>query len=202
MRKAAEKLKNRRGASLMAALLLFLVCAVVGSAVLVAGTAATGRMSKIAETDRRYYSVNSAAGLFIDLLDGKTVTIKETAPAAGTRSYEVKEGDGSYTPVNPMTPPTSFPLVLACRIASDPLPAAASLSLSPTEEGSAPPLAAVLSTVMIVERISEDTLDYTISSGEYSLQLIFAADRREARSKIGTTTVTETSITWKLSDVI
>ena len=42
MRKAAEKLKSSRGASLMMALLLFLVCAVLGSVVLVAGTASAG----------------------------------------------------------------------------------------------------------------------------------------------------------------
>ena len=54
MKRAAEKLKSSRGASLMMALLLFLTCAVVGSAVLTAGTAASGRMSKIAENDQRY----------------------------------------------------------------------------------------------------------------------------------------------------
>ena len=42
MKRAAEKLKSSRGASLMMALLLFLTCAVVGSAVLTAGTAALG----------------------------------------------------------------------------------------------------------------------------------------------------------------
>ncbi len=93
MQTIRNKIRSRRGASLTFALLLFLVCAVVGSVVLVAGTAASGRMSQIAEMDQRYYSVNSAARLLIDTIDGKEITIVETRPAAGTPSY--KYGDGT-----------------------------------------------------------------------------------------------------------
>ena len=50
-----RKLNSERGASITYALLIFLVCAVVGSSVLVAGTAASGRMSKVPENDQRYY---------------------------------------------------------------------------------------------------------------------------------------------------
>lgn len=99
MRKAAEKLKSSRGASLMMALLLFLTCAVVGSAVLTAGTAASGRMAKIAESDQRYYSVNSAANLLIDLLQ-EPVSIRKTEttdPDSGTKQtvYFIKSADGT-----------------------------------------------------------------------------------------------------------
>ena len=93
MQAIKNKIRSRRGASLTFALLLFLVCAVVGSVVLVAGTAASGRMSQIAEMDQRYYSVNSAARLLIDTIDGKEITIIETEPAVGSASY--KYGDGS-----------------------------------------------------------------------------------------------------------
>ena len=94
MHKLKQKLKSQTGASITFALLLFLVCAVVGSVVLTAGTAAAGRMSKIAEMDQRYYSVNSAAKLLIKLIDGeeKAVTIIKTEKdGASTFSY----GDGS-----------------------------------------------------------------------------------------------------------
>lgn len=67
MNRLKKKIRSQTGASLTFALLLFLVCAVVGSVVLTAGTAAAGRMSKISEMDQRYYSVNSAAKLLIDL---------------------------------------------------------------------------------------------------------------------------------------
>ena len=69
----SAKLKAQTGASITYALLLFLVCAVVSSVVLAAGTAAAGRMSKAVETDQRYYSVASTAELLLDLYDGAKV---------------------------------------------------------------------------------------------------------------------------------
>ena len=83
MHKLKQKLKSQTGASITFALLLFLVCAVVGSAVLVAGTAAAGRMSKVAEMDQRYYAVNSAARLLVDLMERDEIRyqVKEAVPA-------------------------------------------------------------------------------------------------------------------------
>ena len=82
MRTIKKKLNSQRGASLTFALLLFLVCAVVGSVVLVAGTAASGRLAgngkansvgTLAETEQRYYAVNAAAELMqTELTSGKT----------------------------------------------------------------------------------------------------------------------------------
>ncbi len=61
-----NKLRSNKGASITFALLLFLVCAVLCSVILAAATAAAGRMSKIAETEQRYYAVTSAAKLMQD----------------------------------------------------------------------------------------------------------------------------------------
>ena len=47
------KLRSETGASITFALLLFLVCSVVSIVVVVAGSAAAGRMSQRAETDHR-----------------------------------------------------------------------------------------------------------------------------------------------------
>ena len=69
-----NKLNQERGASLTYALLLFMVCAVVGSVVLTAATAAAGRASENYAYDQRYYSVTSAAELFSDKLGGESVT--------------------------------------------------------------------------------------------------------------------------------
>ena len=74
MNSVKRKLKNQTGASITWALLLFLVCAVIGSVVLTAGTAAAGRMSQQAVSDQRYYCVTSAVQLLIDKIDGETVT--------------------------------------------------------------------------------------------------------------------------------
>lgn len=73
-----NKLRSRKGASLTFALLAFLVCAAVGAVLLTAATASSGRISKLAESDRRYYAVSSAAQLFCDALDGQSYTIKRT----------------------------------------------------------------------------------------------------------------------------
>lgn len=76
-----KKLQSQRGASLTFALLLFLVCAVIGSLVLAAGFAAAGRLAKLAESEQRYYAVNSAAEFVLDQLCGEdnkvTVGIKK-----------------------------------------------------------------------------------------------------------------------------
>ena len=72
-----KKLQSRRGASITFALLLFLVCAVIGSLVLAAGFAAAGRLAKLADSEQRFYAVNSAAELVLSELcgDGNKVTV-------------------------------------------------------------------------------------------------------------------------------
>ncbi len=96
MQAIKNKIRSRRGASLTFALLLFLVCAVVGSVVLVAGTAASGRMSQIAEMDQRYYSVNSAARLLIEMMENKSVRVEKTVMTdlSADDSYQYFEKDG------------------------------------------------------------------------------------------------------------
>ena len=87
---AVQKFRSTNGASITFALLLFLVCAVVGSVVLVSGTSAAGRLSKIAEYDQRYYAVTSTAQLLADKLDNYTVTVVQ-------KSEETIEKTAVYT---------------------------------------------------------------------------------------------------------
>ena len=97
MKRIRRKLNSRKGASITWALLIFLVCTVVGSAVLVAGTAAAGRMSKLAENDQRYYAVTSTAGLLRDILS-QPVTVTRTAgtdPATGNPQYTISYSGSS-----------------------------------------------------------------------------------------------------------
>jgi len=92
-RNVLRKLKSNEGASLTFAILLFLVCAVIGSIILTAGTIASGRLADKAKMDQRYYHVVSAAEFFKDALDKKEVVIirKKT----GSLSVE------GYDDVNP-----------------------------------------------------------------------------------------------------
>ena len=105
MRTIKNKLNSQRGASLTFALLLFLVCAVVGSAVLVAGTAAAGRMSRIAEMDQRYYSVNSAARLLIELMEKDMIRCEPPEEDDGDYTYYLVEKNGEKAI-------TTYPLTL------------------------------------------------------------------------------------------
>lgn len=90
MKSIKNKLRSNEGASITFALLLFLVCAVVSSVVLTAGTAASGRLSEIAKMDQRYYSVTSAAELLKNQFSGQTVNITETTETEITTTYNAK----------------------------------------------------------------------------------------------------------------
>lgn len=107
-----KKLRSDKGASITFGLLLFLVCAVVSSVVLVSATTAAGRMKGIAETDQRYYSVTSASELMKDLIDGESASVvKVTSTTEGKSgtyvfdkpAYEVGDSDfGSGSTASPV----------------------------------------------------------------------------------------------------
>ncbi len=86
--KILKKLRSQTGASITFALLLFLVCAVLCSVILAAATAAAGRMSRIAETDQRYYAVTSAAELLKDVFKAEpTVSVVKVEETPVTTTY-------------------------------------------------------------------------------------------------------------------
>ena len=100
MNRILQKLRSRKGASITFALLLFLVCAVLSSVMIAAATAAAGRMSGLAENDRRYYGVTSAAGLMKDLIDGRSVTITRVTVQDSTQHYKDDEPVGDPSPAD------------------------------------------------------------------------------------------------------
>lgn len=75
MKPLRGKLRTQRGASVAVALLIFLICSVVGSIVLTAGTGAMGTLSRQPQLDRSRYSVSSAARLLQQMLGDETYTI-------------------------------------------------------------------------------------------------------------------------------
>lgn len=70
------KLKSDSGASLMAALLFFIMCATVGSIILAAATASSGRLAGLKRNEQAHYAVNSAADVFSEAIKGKQVVFK------------------------------------------------------------------------------------------------------------------------------
>jgi len=105
---AAKKIKSGRGASISFALFILLICAVVGSVVLGAATASAGRLSKLAESDKRYYSVNSAAELIVKALDGEEVTISGDKTTVSTTIVTYKIDDGSVVSQSGPTSESTF----------------------------------------------------------------------------------------------
>ena len=82
-----KKLKNNDGATLMLALLFFVMCATVGSIVLTAATASSGRLAGLISDEKGYYAVSSAADLVSDLVeeyDGKLEMEYEDEPSGGS----------------------------------------------------------------------------------------------------------------------
>ena len=114
-----RKLASRRGASITFALLLFLVCTVIGVIVLVAATAAAGRMSRLAESDARYYAVNSAAQLLREEIEnGRVVVTRQSNIPYTQTDYEFSNSnyvteitsstDWKPDPTNPYTGKTEL----------------------------------------------------------------------------------------------
>lgn len=67
------KIRSKNGATILIALLFFLLCAVAGTLVLAAGTSASGRVSGLATQEQSYYSVTSAARVIMSETDGQKI---------------------------------------------------------------------------------------------------------------------------------
>ncbi len=111
LRAAGSKLRSDRGASITMALLFFIVCAVIGSVVLAAGSASAGRMSSMTATDQRYFSVSSAAQLIREQIEGSSVTVvsERTILEEVTREYYLN-AEGEAETRNTATTVSSDPL--------------------------------------------------------------------------------------------
>lgn len=103
-----RKIKSETGATIALALLLFMVCVVIGGIILAAATASSGRFSELKKTDARYYAVMSSVELLAKELTEKTVTIQQTrverqnqlhqtigTPAYTTTINGIAESDGN-----------------------------------------------------------------------------------------------------------
>lgn len=107
-----RKLKSENGASLALALLFFVICAMVGSVVLAAATAAAGRIANLQKSDQARYTLESAADLIESQLTGWSYVragatstseagIVRSAPQepTGTRTdYDLDETSGNAAP--------------------------------------------------------------------------------------------------------
>lgn len=201
MQAIKNKISSQRGASLTFALLLFLVCSVVGSVVLTAGTAAAGRMSEISEMDQRYYSINSAAKLLIGLFERDEIRYekKKAEPAAGDPA-----GDDA-------TPSDNYSFIIGDKPAS-----ASTLALDTAKRviNKQFDTSVMLELTLIGEELSDADLTVSITetirpTGDVSFLLVNQLDSTEASTtddqyavrltfmNVGTTG----TFKWKLTDI-
>ena len=90
-----RKISSQDGASLTWALLLFVICAVVGSVVLTSGTATAGRFSKLSSYDERFYAVTSAVSMLRDILEESEVSIEHIKNITRTINEDGSSNDES-----------------------------------------------------------------------------------------------------------
>ena len=86
MKRLVNKLRSNGGATILFAILVFMLCALVGTAALTAAAANSGRYTHIKAEQQAYLSMASAVNLMRDELVGKTFkaeATKETKSAPG-----------------------------------------------------------------------------------------------------------------------
>lgn len=108
-----KKLRSRAGASLIAALFLFLFCAMTGTVILTAASANAGRMafnsngkrvSRSEAVDRDYYKVTSAAKLFAEQIKGTKVALTLKRDIAYDEYGNIIPGSEAYSSTWETTP--------------------------------------------------------------------------------------------------
>ena len=87
-----NKLKSNTGASLMVALLLFMVCAVVGSVILAAASSSAGRASRAdTSANEQRYSLESAAQTLIADLAAEDAEDQADNPSLGNADFSLTQ---------------------------------------------------------------------------------------------------------------
>lgn len=66
-----NRTRDNSGATILLALLFFLLCALAGSVILSAGSAAAGRISGLKESEQSFYSITSAARVMRAEIEGQ-----------------------------------------------------------------------------------------------------------------------------------
>ncbi len=98
MHTAAKKLQSQRGASIIFALLVFMLCAFAGVAALVTAAANAGRYARLERDQQQYLSAASAATLLRDELHEQEIQIRLTMRHTYTWWYVKKPDEGAAIP--------------------------------------------------------------------------------------------------------
>lgn len=101
MKKIREKLRSESGASILLALLFFLLCAMVGASVLMAAASNAGKSRSNREEQQKYLTLSSALQLVCDeLTDGHTKYIAKYNYHY-TKPEPIEDNEGNVTGYTP-----------------------------------------------------------------------------------------------------
>ena len=190
-----RKLRSDKGASITFGLLLFLVCAIISSVVLVAGTGAAGRMSGMSQTEQRYYSVNSTAKLITEELKDASATIIKI----GDKQYLVSGSNLKEITGDPASAISSLPEYIAYKTGGfDGSGGTFDLELDMKQLD---PDATDVSMNAAVS--SDDKLSIKIDNDDYNMTLVFSTNKKtmpvDISSDEGTSSGEKTVYSWTLS---
>lgn len=99
MMRLRNKLCSQSGASILLALLFFLVCGIVGASILAAASSAVGKVRSRREEQQRYFAMTSALQLICDQLEGAKYTANASVEDVTVSSGDVSNSDpaSNYT---------------------------------------------------------------------------------------------------------
>ena len=190
MRQLKAKLRSRRGASITFALLLFLVCAIISTVVVVSASTVGGRASGMRETDQRYFAATAAAQTLQGMFDGKsaTVTYDPANPTEGATA--VSENDYK------LLKEASIAVATGKAMGTNPIPISGKL-----EEGQT----ASAYTCTVTPGLNNGLLSFDIvasgpagerNDGKYKLTIVFASNLNKPDAN-GAASATAT-VKWSL----
>ena len=182
-----NKLKSKQGASITFALLLFLVCAVASSIVIVAATASAGRVSGVKETDQRYYAAIGAAETLKDIFDGKQVNVTYT---------------GNKTDTVTLMPPGSIDKILkdySGYLLTKTMPyTGTKIEIkNDNAEGYTCTVTPTLDGGLLTFTISVEGGTKSVNTGTYTMQIVFASNVKRINDGSSATGESAT-VSWKL----
>ena len=184
-----NKIRSQRGASITFALLLFLVCAVLSSVIIVAATTAAGRMSGLKESDQRYYAATEAAKRLEYLFDEAKieVTYKQSGATVENSTFNVlSDADSALL--------REYSLYAAMEEAKK----GAGLSItSTTAEGYTCTVTPALEGGLLTFEIKADGGTKNINSGTYALDIVFASNVKNP-DLAGSAATKKATVSWKL----
>ena len=191
-----RKLRSKRGASITFALLLFLVCAMVSTVVIVAASTAGGRFSSLKEMDERYYAVTAVEERLCAVFDGKSAIVNYTRDA---------DGEITVQSTDPSSTDPSGSLIGKCTAAyiqDGTMPTVTDLTYTDTAGNGA------TYTCTVTPAKRGDMLAFTVaasvdkgnSTGAYTLVITFAPTIKNTVLD-SATGKTRATVTWKLNKI-